>query len=68
MKSMVTLSIALFASNVLAADYTFIVDGREVTAGEATLASLKGAEVLKCSQVQAKASKSGSISLKKKED
>lgn len=41
-------------------------DGKQVDALEATQDSIKGQKVLKCEEVEATASKSGNISLKKK--
>lgn len=59
----------VFALNAPASEKKFFVKGKEVTAGEATLMSLRGeSEVYKCSQVEAKASKkTGNISLKTKD-
>jgi hypothetical protein len=69
MKMLVMFSLVLASTNVLAAEKKFFVNGKETSAGEATLASLKGtAEVYKCTQVEAKASKkTGNISLKAKD-
>jgi hypothetical protein len=67
---LIALSIAsILPVSALANDKKFFVKGQEMTASQATLASLKGeTEVYKCSQVEAKANKkSGNISLKAKD-
>ncbi len=46
--------------------YTLVDSGKQVDALEATQASIAGKKVLKCEEVEATASHSGSISLKKK--
>lgn len=54
--------------NSFGSEKKYFVAGKEMSASAATLASLRGEEeVYKCSAVKAKASKSGSISLKTKE-
>lgn len=62
--SIIVLSLLASLSS-FAVEKIYIVNGKEMSAAEATLASLKGAEsVFKCTPVKAEASKSGSISLK----
>lgn len=69
MKFVYSIAIALFLSQANAGEATYLVNGKETSAIEATLASLKNpeAKVFKCQPVEAKSSKTGTVSLKKKD-
>lgn len=68
MKISFIIAMLAISSIAQASEKKFFVNGKEMSAAAATLASLKGeGEVYKCTQVAAKASKSGTISLKTKD-